>query len=333
MDNITLNSSNITENFEFSLTNLDYIVRFLNLFAQLFYVIAIVYLKDLQALPLVPMHHTNLIGLINAIHYCLWIISNQPDLRNDTLNEIFCSVSEATWGITKYARAYSILVVAIYRLIGVTRLTLYKKITNSKFAICSIIIVWFLSAFIFLVAKYSTQTTHGKIYCYDGYSPNLIQNLIYYLLTSLFGYALPLILVIIFYVIIQIKLIKISKNLNFTETHSKPSSVEPDDSTRNNKETKKSVKHGKIHKKFHHKKEKKLAHQFIIINFLEFGSMVAFMMLSLNNIYPILNLNYYFLRQLLRIVNLSFQTAIPIMSLLYHPHKITCRFKSTKILF
>ncbi|RNA35411.1 hypothetical protein BpHYR1_037189 [Brachionus plicatilis] len=275
MQNITSNHSSIGHSHEHdpAMDFLDMALRMANLLAQIFYFVAVIFLKDLQCLPQVPMHHTNAIGLINAIHYCFWIQADEPNFSSTFLNDFFCTLSEVLWAVTKYARAYSILTVAVFRYIGVTRLTLYKKITSVKIIILSILINWLIAAVIFLVSKFSAKTTHGTIYCYDGYSSNREQNLLYFFLTSSFGYALPLILVTVFYALIQIKLVKLSKHLNQVEHNSrmKVSALEAEDSTCH-REMKK--EEHKSHVKMH-KKEKKLAHQFIVINGLEFCSMTT----------------------------------------------------------
>lgn len=335
MQNLSINLTLFGHVHEPALDALDITLRMANLMAQIFYFVAVFFLKDLQCLPQVPMHHTNAIGLINAIHYCFWIEADQPTFSIKFLNEFFCTLSEVLWAVTKYARAYSILTVAVFRYIGVTQLTLYKKLTTVKYTTISILINWLIASLVYLISKYATNTTYGTIYCYDGYSSNTQQSLNYFLLTSSFGYALPLVLVTLFYALIQFKLVKLSKHLNHIEKHSrvKMATQEADESTgqrdfKRNTEHKSSVKS--------HKKEKKLAHQFIIINGLEFCSMIFFMMLSLNNLFPNLNYNFYFLRQWFRIVNLFFQTSIPVSSLLFHPHQnldFKIRFSSCKKLF
>ena len=74
------------------------------------------------------------------------------------------------------------------------------------------------------------------------------------------------------------------------------------------------------HSHQNHHKESHLAHQFIIINCLEIASMITFMLLSLNNFLHELNENFYFLRQLMRILNLTFLSLIPIISLVFNPN-------------
>lgn len=333
MQNISSNSI-VGHEHDPALDALDITMRIVNLLSQLLYFGVVVFLKDLQCLPQIPMHHTNAIGLINAVHYCFWIMADEPKFSRQFLNDVLCTMSETLWAITKYARAYSILTVALFRYIGVTRLTLYKKITTLNTIVFSIALNWLIAAIVFLVSKYIFKTTYGIIYCYDGYSVNREHNLQYFLLSYSFGYALPLVLVTILYLLIQIKLVKLSKNLENLEKYSriKMSSLEADESTC----------HREIKKEEHkarvkiHNREKRLAHQFIIINGLEFCSMFFFTILSLNNLFPILNFNFYYLRQSLRIVNLLLQSAIPITSLLFHPHqnlKIEFRFNSIKVLF
>lgn len=214
MENSTAVSQNVSD-ITYSLPKeVDYSMRVIALLFHIFYFSIVFVFKELQNISFIQMHHTNLIGFITTIHYTSWIKSNAPEFNDENLNNFFCSLSEATWALTKHARAYSILILAIYRVVAVFKMNFYKKIANSiKFTIFSILIVWLISGFIFLISKYSTHVMPGKIYCYDGYSSSIEKSLIYYSITSILGYMLPGFGVIFLYAIIRIRLQQVSNRV------------------------------------------------------------------------------------------------------------------------
>lgn len=322
MENSTLNLSFIKSQDQTIPKEVDYAMRVFTLIVYIVYFIVVSLSKELKHLSFIHMHHTNLIGLFISAHYTVWIISDLPTFEDKNLNNVLCSLSETFWAVTKHARAYSILILAIYRVIAVFKVNIYKRFIKSKLiSIGSISIVWIVSGLLFIISKFSARTLPGLIYCYDGYSTNAESSLLYYSVTSLVGYILPVVFVIVLYAIIRVKLFKLTKSLSKETDNEQCVKVidlaEFETSTMNGVQKKKPKKQRNI--KIHKHKEKHLAHQFIIINSFEVGSICAFMLLSLSNIFPILNGNLYFLRQFLRILNLICQSAIPIISVVYNP--------------
>jgi hypothetical protein len=169
---------------------LDYATRVFCLLTHLAYLLILLLNKELHERSMVQKHHTNLIGLLIGLHYCAWIGSSLPNTGNQALDVILCIISEFFWATSKYARGYSVLVLAIYRLIAVYKLNLFKEFVKSKvLATVSILIVWAISSLIFVVSKSLTHTLPGHIMCHDGYSPTLQNSIDYYLITSTRLYA------------------------------------------------------------------------------------------------------------------------------------------------
>lgn len=254
---------------------------------------------------LIHMHHTNFIGLLTAVHYCVWIAWITPSTGNATINNIVCSISEAFWAVTKFARSYSILVLAIYRLVAVFRITLFKRIVKSvRIYVITVLAVWLVSAVIFICAKFSSFTEPGLILCYDGYSPFIQNSIVYYIITSLLGFLLPGFFTILAYVFIRIKLNKIDTRL-----------IDANNPTDHQADHSKTGQPG--HTTLSKAKENNLAKQFVIINGLEVASCAFSVLLSSSNVITVFSTQFYFIRQLFRICNLIFQTLIPVASLMY----------------
>jgi hypothetical protein len=194
----------------------DYATRVVCLVTHAVYLLVLIFNKELHEQSMIQKHHTNLIGLFIGVIYCAWIGSNSPNTGNQTMDAIVCAMSETLWPISKYARAYSLLILAIYRLIAVFRLNTFKKMIKSRMlSVFSILVVWLVSGLVFIVSKFSTNTQpHPIIMCTDGFSPNAQNSINYFVITSIFGYMLPIVFIIVIYTIIQQKLNRIDQRLH-----------------------------------------------------------------------------------------------------------------------
>lgn len=330
--NTSTNTSSTTEtsptNWKIQLPPaLDYTFRVIFFLVHLFYFVLVALIPSLRKISLVHMHHTNLIGLLTGLHYCIWIAWTAPSTPDPVLNTVLCELAEVFWALSKFARCFSILVLAAYRLVAVYRIHWFKRIVNSvSVSLIAIAFVWLASAVVFVLAKFPTHTLPGLIYCYDGYSTSIESTIIYYVVTSLLGYFLPVFLIALAYVLIQVKLNSVGTKLRrrvslvpatakiidkvstMTENSLGAAGGGPTTSHTNNFMSAKKKK-----------KEYGLARQFIIINVFEFAGCVFFVILSSCNVIVIFNTTYYFVRQLCRIANLICQTCIPVVSLVYTP--------------
>lgn len=300
----------------------DYSFRIIFLTVHLAYFLVVAVFRDLQKLSLIHVHHTNLIGLLTGVHYCIWIAWSRPATGDSVVDNILCHISEAFWALSKVARCYSILVLAIYRLIAVYRIQLFKRIVKSTSAyFISILMVWLFPALIFVLSKFSSRSQPGLIMCYDGYSTSIQDSILYYVLSSFLGYVVPALLIVVIYILVRMKLNKVGNRLASATTHAKGSQSnvffsESDISLPKLYSTTGNTMSVTVYKR---QKEKSLAKQFIVINFFEMASCVFFVLLSSSNVITVFSTKYYFARQIFRIGNLISQTCIPIVSLIYTP--------------
>ena len=91
------------------LTNFDYTIRITSLLTYSFYFLCVICIKELRVISLIYVHHINFYGLIFSILYCIYIIGKKVDFKNESINSIFCSISEILWASLKYLRSFSIL--------------------------------------------------------------------------------------------------------------------------------------------------------------------------------------------------------------------------------
>ena len=161
------------------------------------------------------MHHVNIIGLMVAIHYCCWINSVELNLSDPTANKMLCSLAEMCFGVFRFSRMYAVLVLAVHRVIAVFFVNSYKTVCESKrYTALSAVLVWVAGALVFIAGKYGGNTVPGSILCIDGSSPYLINSIIYYIVTSSFGFIIPFIIMVVFYKLITARLYLISARLH-----------------------------------------------------------------------------------------------------------------------
>lgn len=309
-----LNSSSSTAaiegqsvNYSNWLVAIDYTSRLLCLFTHLLYFLTLLLNKELHERSMLHKHHTNLTGLLIGLYYCAWIGSSSPKTGNKIMNNTVCALAEAFWAVIKYARGYSYLALIMTRFLAVFRSNLFNKLISSNLkTFLSILSVWLASIFLFCVAKFATGTfPNSQMMCNDGYSLNPQSRIVYFVISSLIGFLVPMVLINFIYVCISRKLQKIEDKLHIQNQNNQNHTV-------NNRS---------------HNKETNIS--FLISSVLLFGSFVFLMLLNLENMVVVFTKQTYWIR----VVNLIWQSIFPLVSLFYSP--IYQKFKDfirTKIL-
>ena len=334
---------------------IDITVRVLSLLTHLGYVLITITHKELRFRSLLFMHNANFIGLVSSIMFAAWINTTVPSIADPFWYRFVCSIAEASWVIIKYSRAYSILVLGVFRFIAVFYINLYKKLAQSVwFMAFGCLVPWLLAALVFLIAKFSAHTTYAPILCSDGYTTILRDSILYYLLTTSLGYLLPIIFVILLFIAVNQRLVQVSKKLNKkkpavhppTQSHplessrvtkqlpviakNRPGEMAEDTSVHHQKSIASTAGNAEIKvKKRENRRERTLAFQFMTLNTLELISAIALTCININLFVPNFNTTYYYMRQLFRIVSNLAQSLIPVISIVFHPFKIN-RFLNSK---
>jgi hypothetical protein len=221
--NINNNTSSIANTFEISIHYLDIISRFMVLFSNITYFIIIFSFKKLKNITYFQMHHVNLIGLIQGIILTSWSFNIYPAIGDPILDAILCYISEILWGTLKHIRAYSVLVLAMYRYVAVFNATYFKTFSKCyKYLILSSLFVWLIPFILYFITKYSTNSTYG-LFCRDGFNTNTTLFITYFTVTSLIGFILPTLFITFIYVKITNKIKEIRRyrlhNSNIDNQH------------------------------------------------------------------------------------------------------------------
>ena len=198
------------------LNYVDIIVRIISFIAHLFYFFMIIKIEKLREISMLFAHHANFIGFLFNLHYCLYLDSIMPSFDNEKLNNILCLISEQAWAFLKISRSYAIVLIAIYRLIATFKLNLHKRINNIKILLSTIFSMYAIIIIFIAVNRFGFGTTYGNVYCFDGYSPVLLISALYFFNQSVFGLALPTVIVLVSYYLIKKKLQNIKNSLQNT---------------------------------------------------------------------------------------------------------------------
>lgn len=210
----TITSTSIQIVATFNVTNvvnfIDYVVRCYGLVVHLLYFIYLIFKKDseLRLRSYFILHNVNVTTLLVALVYTAYIPSTAPFFPDAFTNQVLCRLTEIFWMWMKYARVYALLLLALYRYIGSSRLRLYNFINCQGIHIFMLIFfTYVISLVIPTIVKFSLQTTYSIYFCTDGFAPNSVSNFIaYYVVNTILSSILPTIVIFIIYASVYCKL-------------------------------------------------------------------------------------------------------------------------------
>lgn len=171
------------------LTYVDYVNRILSMLIFFTYLVLVIKLPFLRHKSLLYVHHSNLVGFMFCVMYIFYFSHTMPSTSSASLNLIFCIMSEVFWSISKYLRSYSILLIAIYRLMAVFFLDAFKFMNASYILLyIPIFVIWIFSFIVFVATKFPFQTTYGNLYCIDGLGPTVTYTVNYLIVTTIVSF-------------------------------------------------------------------------------------------------------------------------------------------------
>jgi hypothetical protein len=302
-----LNTTNTTEFLQNDhyLMLIDYSIRVVATLIHVFYFLIVFKSNELKKRTYIFLHHVNLVSLIYCIHYTCYIGNRYPNFSQIWLNHLLCTLSELLWMNLKLMRMYSIILLAIYRYIGVYKNSLFKEINKkSKYIYFLIALTWLISIILTLILKFSLQTTYSIWFCTNGNSQSILNSFLYFSLIVTLGNVLPTFISICRY-IRRFQIIKKQPNENSNRSLS-------------NIKKQKSIKYAK---------------QFLILNLISFFVSLISSFLNLQIVfasfenYSFLNLSLDFLKPILRSLFLILQSFIPILTIYFLTFKFNFYYK------
>ena len=210
---------NVTIDVVSFLNYLDYSVRTISLLVHIFYFAFILKVKEFQSRQMIYLHNVNVVGLIYSIQYAAFITNQTASLGSPYWNNIVCMACSMIWMILKYARMYSLLLLALFRYTSVYNIKFHRGFTRSLFQmIMAIVVTWLFSLGMSILLKYAFGTSYSVFYCFEGYSENPGVAEAFLATNIILAIVVPMLLIIFLYVRILQKIKELSKTLNKTDT-------------------------------------------------------------------------------------------------------------------
>lgn len=291
------------------------LVRVGCLTTHLTYFVVLINIKKLRTQTHFFMHHMNLVGLLYVVHHMFYFYYSHPINMDPETSNLLCTLSEIFWGMLKYLRPYSLVLLAIYRYIAITNVRTFKIINQSSYMIVSsVIILWTMAFVIFMVMKISFSTTYEFYNCLDGYAINWHSLINYYVFTTFFAELVPFVLIFVMTIIIlhtlKVKMIKLTPpKLVINSIYQ----IYPDPRANIQSYVMDGINF-----------DRKLTKKLILLTIFYFFVILTSFLFNLKIVFT----DVYLYRLCLRMINLFFQATIPILSIYYFADIISQKFIS-----
>lgn len=197
------NDSTLNQTNGSMLKNLDIGFRYLVFSFYLLYFILLTPLQRFLKLRYFQIHNINCIGFIQSGIYASISYDYNPLNNSIDLNQTYCYL---LWNCFIFLRAYSLLLMTIYRFISLYKPMIYKRITTSyRYNYLIALIPWLISIIMFLIIKQVNIAVDAMCF----YSNT--KGIAFFAIYDLIGFVCPFIIIFILMVSIQIKLKKQKK--------------------------------------------------------------------------------------------------------------------------
>jgi hypothetical protein len=276
------------------LVYLDTMVRIYSELLHLVYFLLVIFIKNQQTKNLLYVHHLNFISFAFNTHYFAYFNFTRPNIDKKLIEyRIVCTMSEILWSSLKNLRTNSIALIAFYRLISVFRIGVFMRLNQGKIPILlPLLIIYLWTALNVALPKFVFKTTYGPMYCFDGYSKVFLNSLGYFLYQSFLGILLPTMFAIGSYFLISKKFNSI-KYLRSNFVRSRSASLGGSN--------------------------QRLTKQFLLLDMFELLSCGMLVGLDTRHLIKGFDEYYSIQRLLLRMMNILFQSFIPLITIISNP--------------
>ena len=136
---------------------IDFAIRSYDLVIHLIYFSYILLKKncELRSRTYLFLHNINVSTLAISLVYVAYINTRAPSFANATLNSVLCELTELFWSLIKYARVFSLLLLAVYRYIGCFYVQLFKKINSKRIYIYGLISIFTYYSYDFQICSWN----------------------------------------------------------------------------------------------------------------------------------------------------------------------------------
>lgn len=204
----------LTDEFFRALIIVEGVVKFLALSTNVAYILIVLRTKKMREKTLLYLNHAAVTNIFYLFILFIYTFGDRPATSMPDLNQALCSISELFWPFSNYIRAYSILLIAVYRYLATFHMNAFKLLNESTTILVSpILAVWFVCIVVPVSLKYSFNTRPSMYMCLDGNSSVYVDTILYFALNFLFMVMVPSALTMLIYVKIMRRLTAIKLRL------------------------------------------------------------------------------------------------------------------------
>jgi hypothetical protein len=292
-----------------ALKYIDFAFRLFALLSYLIYFTILIIVKNFQSRTILYLHHLNFVGLVYSLQVMLYIYYSHPQFANTNANNVLCILSEILWGLVRYLRPLSFLLLAAYRLANVFKPRVFYLITKSNtYVSLPIGLAWVLATLMFIIKKFSFKTGVTYYNCVDSFSTSVSTNVSNAIIDIVLSIFLPsiisLVIIFILYHKIRVDLVKVTPTRLITDMDGNQVVVIDEDLPNLYRTELIS--------------EKALNEQLLLLY-------VCFFIIQVSSValyFKYMVSNFYYYRQIFRIFSIIFHFFIPVVSLAYYQNMI-----------
>lgn len=293
------------------------VFRRTGLVVYIMFMIILIFSKQMHTRSYLYINHCAIVSSVFCILQFAYLSGNYPSFENKELNAALCSISEIAWIFSHYIRSYSILLIAIQRYIAVFKMNLFRKLNSSLIYLsCPLIIIWIISIIMPVITKFAFRTSPSSIMCLDGYSLNYNDVIGYVVVNNIAMNLIPTVLTLVIYILIIHKLTTFDRKVENTPINSLK-----DIGHRNSFSSTGNYSKNIEEMRSTSKKNRRFAHQFLLMCFTVIASVFANVIFSLRTVIVNFNIIFYYWRPILRSYLVFVISLIPIITVFYHPSR------------
>ena len=215
-NNISTSTHEVIQAITVIFNYIDLVLRCCSSSVFLVYFLILAFRRDWKARHLWYTHQVNLANFMYILMYLGFFNSTTPSTKWPLLNKVLCTTVEIIFGILKFLRPYSILLLTLNRFVGEYFIPIHKYLKRSrKVFYYSFIVVWALSVVFSLAIKFGFKTTYYPKFCHDGFSSFLGLSIGYLIVSIFLGFLVPCITSLFLCYLIKIKMINAPGTNNF----------------------------------------------------------------------------------------------------------------------
>lgn len=289
----------------------DHVFRYYCFIVHLVFIVVLMFSPQIRTKNMLYANHATIMNICYPITFLIFIPGPTINYPDPKINQILCSIIGYYREFSYLIRPYSILIIAIYRYIGVFHLTLFDRINNSYVLLLTPIgLAWLISIVLPIIITSVLKTKESAILCLSGQSESVLISVLYFVINYSIQVFIPNTAIIVIYVKIMRHLKRIQNKIKPRESLWTSSLTGSTDGSRTRRVS-----------RLDSHKEKSFALHFFLMCASVLLTSAVFAVFYQNNVMPNYFVVLYYWLPVLRVIVLTGFSLIPIISLYFHPSR------------